>query len=81
MKNREHLKRSANQPEKETKFSHQTVKLFLFKDREKKIITMGQTQNMYMNQSKKKKKIETTLPQWTYSANYTILTVLITKYE
>lgn len=56
MKNREHLKRSANQPEKETKFSHQTVKLFLFKDREKKIITMGQTQNMYMNQSKKKKK-------------------------
>lgn len=30
---------------------------------------MGQTQNTYLNQSKKK-KVETTLPQWTYSANY-----------
>ena len=29
---------------------------------------MGQAQNMYLNQSKK--KVETTLPQWTYSVNY-----------
>lgn len=31
---------------------------------------MGQAQNMYLNQSKK--KVETTLPQRTYSANYKI---------
>ena len=56
MKTENTKRKESNQPEKETKYSNQIVKLFLFKDGEKKIISMGQAQNMYLNQSKKKLK-------------------------
>ena len=60
---RNHQKRTAKKSTKETKISHQIAKLFLFKEKRKKIISVGQAQKMYMSESKKKKKkIETSLP-------------------